>query len=124
MALADVKVYFKQVETQWFEAKNDLKDLEQALKDGHITEEHLEAIKADFDTIDTNYQRLAYIMHLFAIPNRHSRKQSHAEQELINKLTLVHADADYVKLENQNALTNLRKHIDQLLVELAKEKQE
>lgn len=124
MALADVKVYFKQVETQWLEAKNDLKDLEQALKDGYITEERLTDIKADFDIIDTNYQRLAYIMHLFAIPNRHSHKQSKAEQDLAKKLTLVQADDDYVGLENQDALTNLRKHIDQLLIESTKEKQE
>lgn len=94
------------------------------MKDGYITDERLNDIKADFDVIDTNYQRLAYIMHLFAIPNRHSRKQSKAEQDLVKKLTLVHANDDYVRLENSDALASLRKHIDQLLVESTKEEQE
>lgn len=114
MALADVKTYFKQVEDQWFEAKADLADFEQALKDKHITEDQMADVKENFAILDENYQRLAYIMHLFAIPNRHSRKLTTADIKLANKLSLVGADEDYVLRENEDALKNLRAEIARL----------
>ena len=114
MALADVKVYFKQVEDQWFEAKADLADFEQALKDKHITEDQLADVEENFAILDENYQRLAYIMHLFAIPNRHSRKLTQADLKLADKFSLVGADEDYVLKENEDALKNLRAEITRL----------
>lgn len=114
MALADVKVYFKQVEDQWFEARHDLADFEQALKDGYITEDKLKDVKEDYAIIEANYQRLAYIMHLFAIPNRHSRTLTLADKKLVDKLSLVRANSNYVLQENQDALKKLRIDIKKL----------
>lgn len=114
MSLVDVKIYFKQVENQWFEAKTDLVDFEQALKDGYITEDRLESVKEDFAVIDENYQRLAYIMHLFAIPNRHSKHLTKADQKLADTLSLAKADTDYVLQENEDALVRLRADIKEL----------
>lgn len=114
MALADVKIYFKQVEDQWFEARENLTDFEQALKEGYITEDRLACVKEDFAIIDDNYQRLAFIMHLFAIPNRHSKKLTQSDKMLIEKLSLAHADSTYVIKENEDALARLRADIKKL----------
>ena len=44
MAIKDVKVYFYNMLGQYLEMKEDLKDFDQALQDGHITEDKLEEV--------------------------------------------------------------------------------
>ena len=113
MALADVKAYFKQVEQMRQDAKSDLEDFEQGLKDGYVTEDRVAEIRDEFAKIDTNYQRLLYIMWLFDIPNRRAKKVkfNKANQDLIARFSLAKSDAEAVQLENSDALAKLRQEI-------------
>jgi len=45
MAISHVKKYMYTMQNQYLEMKADLEDFNQALKDGHITEEQLESVK-------------------------------------------------------------------------------
>lgn len=115
MAIADVKSYFRKVEKQYRELKGNLKDFDEAFAKGHITEDKLTEVKNWCNVVETNYERLAYIMHLLAIPNKHSKKLSRADEKLRKTLTLVKADEDYVLEENRDALVNLRKELEKLV---------
>ena len=61
MALIDFKRYMFQVEAQYVEMKEDLKDFEQALKDGYITEDKLVSVREYVEMLEQNYKRLLYI---------------------------------------------------------------
>ena len=47
MAIKDAKQYYYTMLNQYLEMKADLADFEQALADGHITEEQLEAVREE-----------------------------------------------------------------------------
>lgn len=116
MAVTDAKAYFKKMEAQRNEMKADLADFEQGLADGYITEEQLADIKADFDYVDTNYKRLAYIMYLLDIPNRTAKKNKYkgANRDLIEQFAITRSDEEAVILENENILDHFRTEIKRL----------
>ena len=133
MALADVKIYFKQLEAQRNEMQADLADFEKAMRQGYITEDRLEDVKADFAIVDTNYQRVAYLIWLFEIPARKkqhkTKKQRQAayirkakaakhyaqDKELINKFSLAKSDMEAVLAENENVLLKFKEDLNKLI---------
>jgi predicted RNA-binding protein associated with RNAse of E/G family len=62
MAIRDVKDYYFKMVAQYLEMKADLADFEQALKDGFITEDQMQAAFDEVDKVQQNYERLSYIM--------------------------------------------------------------
>ena len=115
MAVADVKAYFKKVEKQYRELKDNMKDFDEAFAKGYITEDRLTEVKKWCNVVETNYERLAYIMHLLAIPNKHGKKLTKADEKLRQSLSMLKADENYVLVENQDALVNFRKEVEKLL---------
>ena len=75
MALRDVKNYYFKMLAQYMEMKSDLADFEQALKDGFITEEQLQTAFEEVNKVQQNYERLSYIIYLFNLPNRKSKRK-------------------------------------------------
>ena len=119
MAVKDVKNYYFTMLAQYTEMKQDLADFEQALKDGHITEDQLEAAKDEVAIIETNFNRLSYIMFLLEAPQRDSKKPKYNKQNsnIANELKNRSADLDTVTAENKSALDSLRKELKQLIKE-------
>ena len=68
MSLKDFRQHLASVQSQYLGAKEDLKDFDEALKAGYITEEKLQQVKEDFERIDMNYQRLLYVDYLINMP--------------------------------------------------------
>jgi hypothetical protein len=120
MAIKDVKMYYYNVLAQYLEMKNDLKDFEQALADGHITEDKLESVRQDVEQIEDNYNRLSFIMYLFAIPTRKSKKEKYtkASNILTDYFEKTGHDMDAVLKEDEDVL----KHLKAELKKLSKEK--
>ena len=56
MAIKDVKNYYYQMQAQYLEMKADLVDFEQALQDGFITEDQLEAAKEEVAKIEKEHE--------------------------------------------------------------------
>lgn len=75
MAKRDVTEYCYTMLQQYIELQNDLKDFEQAFRDGHITEERLAEVKFDVERVKENYDRLVYIQYLYDLPNRPKKKE-------------------------------------------------
>ena len=106
MAIADFKDYFYRMERARFEAKNNLADFEEAVKAGNITEDRLAEVKRNFEIVDTNYQRTAYIW--FLIRKRKKRTASKADELLAQQFAELKADLDSVEAENSEAIDNMK----------------
>jgi hypothetical protein len=118
MAVKDVKQYYYAMQAQYLEMKADLADFEQALADGFITEDQLKAVQEDVCKIESNYDRLSYIMYLLEAPNRANKK---ARYNNMNKKLLAFyensaSSQEAVEAENRSTLDHLRKELNKLKV--------
>jgi hypothetical protein len=116
MAIRDFKQYLYNVQKQYVEMKMDLEDFQQALADGYITEDKLEAIKEDFRAVEDNYHRLLWVEFLLGVPNRKSKKDKYkkSQQKLIDGFEYFKADENSVISENENLLKHFREEIKKL----------
>ena len=99
MAIKDVRNYFYTMLNQYIEEKQNLQDFECALKDGLITEDQMQEAMAVVADLENNYHRLAYIMYLFDMPNRPSKKDNYIRQNisLLEEFKRLGVDIDSIK---------------------------
>lgn len=116
MAIKDVRQYFYTMLSQYIEEKQNLADFEEALKDGLITEEQMQEAMENVASLEENYHRLAYIMYLFDMPNRGSKKASYVRQykNILNEMTALGVDLDSIKAENTDALIHFKAALKKL----------
>ena len=117
MAARDVKEYYFKLIAQKAELEADLADFEEALKNGFITEEQMQAAKDELIPYQINLDRLTYIMYLLELPNRKAKKTKFAKQnkKILNELEKRKADERSVISENKSALDAFRKEVKELL---------
>ena len=117
MAVKDVKEYYFKLIAQKAELEADLADFEEALKNGFITEEQMQAAKDELVPYQINLDRLTYIMYLLELPNRKTKKAKFANQnkKILNELEKRNADEQSVIAENKSALDTFRKEVKELL---------
>ena len=117
MAAKDVKEYYFKLIAQKAELEADLADFEEALKNGFITEEQMQAAKDELIPYQINLDRLTYIMYLLELPNRKTKKAKFAKQnkKILNELEKRNADEQSVISENKSALDAFRKEVKELL---------
>ena len=117
MAVKDVKEYYFKLIAQKAELEADLADFEEALKNGFITEEQMQAAKDELVPYQINLDRLTYIMYLLELPNRKAKKAKFAKQnkKILNELEKRKADERSVISENKSALDAFRKEVKELL---------
>lgn len=116
MAIRDVKEYYFKMLSQYLEMKADLADFEQALKDGFITEEQMQAAFDEVDKVQQNYERLSYIMYLLNLPNRKSKQKKHnvMNTALLAEFAKRGATSKAVDIENCDALAAFKREVQQL----------
>ena len=117
MAAKDVKEYYFKLIAQKAELEADLADFEEALKNGFITEEQMQAAKDELIPYQINLDRLTYIMYLLELPNRKTKKAKFAKQnkKILDELERRNADEQSVISENKSALDAFRKEVKELL---------
>ena len=117
MAVKDVKEYYFKLIAQKAELEADLADFEEALKNGFITEEQMQAAKDELVPYQINLDRLTYIMYLLELPNRKTKKAKFANQnkKILNELEKRNADEQSIIAENKSALDAFRKEVKKLL---------
>ncbi len=110
MAIKDVRNYFYTMLCQYIEEKQNLADFEEALKEGHITQDQMQEVMNIVADLETNYHRLVYIMYLLEMPNKPSKKAGYVKQykALVDELVRLGADIDSVKEENTDALIHFK----------------
>jgi hypothetical protein len=116
MAIKDVKNYFFTMLMQYIEEKQNLADFEEALKEGHITQEQMQEALDNVASLETNYHRLVYIMYLLDMPNRRSKKAGYVKQYkvILDELKRLGADIDSIKEENSDALIHFKVTLEAL----------
>lgn len=116
MAIRDFNLYLANVQAQVLATKNDLADFEQGLKDGHVTEQQVEDLKAEYQRMDDNYQRLLYVGYLLELPKSKWRKKrfrrKHDDLEIY--LDKANATEDKVIKENEIAMELIKNEIAKL----------
>ena len=117
MAAKDVKEYYFKLIAQKAELEADLADFEEALKNGFITEEQMQAAKDELIPYQINLDRLTYIVYLLELPNRKAKKAKFANQnkKILMELEKRNADEQSVISENKSALDAFRKEVKELL---------
>ena len=117
MAAKDVKEYYFKLIAQKAELEADLADFEEALKNGFITEEQMQAAKDELIPYQINLDRLTYIIYLLELPNRKTKKAKFAKQnkKILDELGKRNADEQSVIAENKSALDTFRKEVKELL---------
>ena len=117
MAARDVKEYYFKLIAQKAELEADLADFEEALKNGFITEEQMQAAKDELVPYQINLDRLTYIIYLLELPNRKTKKAKFAKQnkKILDELIKRNADEQSVISENKSALDAFRKEVKELL---------
>lgn len=116
MAIRDVKDYYFKMLSQYMEMKGDLADFEQALKDGFITEEQMQAAFEEVNKVQQNYERLSYIMYLLNLPNRKSKRKklTTIDDALVVEFKNRKADIESVSVENRDALKAFKDEMKRL----------
>ena len=116
MAIRDFNLYLANVQAQVLATKNDLADFEQGLKDGYVTEQQVEDLRAEYQRIDDNYQRLLYVGYLLELPKSKWRKKrfrkKHDDLEIY--LDKANATEDKVIKENEIAMELIKNEIKKL----------
>ena len=117
MAARDVKEYYFKLIAQKAELEADLADFEEALKNGFITEEQMQAAKDELIPYQINLDRITYIIYLLELPNRKTKKAKFAKQnkKILDELGKRNADEQSVVAENKSALDAFRKEVKELL---------
>lgn len=116
MAVKDVREYYFKLQAQKAELEADLADFDEALKNGFITEEQVQAAKEELIPYQINLDRLTYIMYLLELPARKSKKAKYNKQnkKLLDELHKRGADAAAVEDENKSALDRFRAELKKL----------
>ena len=116
MAIRDFNLYLANVQAQVLATKNDLADFEQGLKDGHVTEQQVEDLRAEYQRMDDNYQRSLYVGYLLELPKSKWRKKrfrrKHDDLEIY--LDKANATEDKVIKENEVAMELIKNEIKKL----------
>ena len=117
MAARDVKEYYFKLIAQKAELEADLADFEEALKNGFITEEQMQAAKDELIPYQINLDRITYIIYLLELPNRKAKKAKFVKQnkKILDELGKRNADEQSVVAENKSALDAFRKEVKELL---------
>ena len=116
MPIRDFNLYLANVQAQVLATKNDLADFEQGLKDGYVTEQQVEDLRAEYQRMDDNYQRLLYVGYLLELPKSKWRKKrfrrKHDDLEIY--LDKANATEDKVIKENEVAMELIKNEIAKL----------
>ena len=94
MAVKDFIKYYAEEEAQYNEMLEDAKDLEDAYRSGHLSDEKYEEAIKYIEAIRTNHERLAYVMYLLTKRKKYQRKSLVQKAEVVeNKKHLASLDA-------------------------------
>ena len=111
MAKNDVIHYYQTMEAQYFEMLQDVKDFDEALKAGIVSEEQFQQAQSLLETIKTNYERLSYIMLLLNEPRRKKKKSKFKNNHLPLYKYLEPSSKEYIEMENQDALKRFKDYV-------------
>ena len=113
MAKRHVVQYFLELENEYVEMQDTLKELQQLAHDGKLEESAYLETKKEVELIKTNYERVAYILFLLNKPNRKDKDEDKIAQSWY----------DYLKTSSKEAIVDETKDALKHIKEIIKEAQ-
>ena len=115
--IQDFKNYLSTVQIQYLQLKEDLKDFDEAFKNGYITEDRLTQVKEELDQVEINYNRLLYVDYLLGIPSRKKKKylKRADKRKQLRQLKRKKADEAAVIAENDVHKENIHNALEKLI---------
>lgn len=114
MARKHVVQYFLEVQNQYFEMLDNVKELDAAAKKGLVGQDRLDEATKDIDNLKANYERIAFIMMLLNKPNRKSKNKKEEYQNKQWYNYLKGASKEAILDENKDVLADLKKLIKEI----------
>jgi len=111
MAKKHVMSYYKQIQDLYFEMLEDVKDFDEALKGGYVTEEQVEQSQMMLDKTKDHYERLSYIILLLNQPTRDKKLNRHKSQNKKLYNYFENTSQDRVLSEIQDDLKKFKEYI-------------
>lgn len=114
MARKDLILYYLQVQNQYFELIANLKDVEEAVKNGILEQSQADDMINEINIVKNNYERMSYEMFLLNKPNR---KQKQFNEERQNKEWynyLKNSSKEAIINENNDVLCDFKKYVKEL----------
>ena len=87
MAVKDVKKYYEEVENQYMEMRDELREFEKLAEENMFEPERIDAIKESIQPLMRNYEVLSYVMYLL---NRSKHKYILLPSNRLTLATLHH----------------------------------
>ena len=111
MSVKHVNQYFLEIENQYLEMLDDLKELKELYAEQKITNESYQQVAEEVSKLKENYERIAYILFLLKKPNKKDKKEDNIAKSWYAALKQSSKEA----LLNEN--NDVLKHIKKLIKE-------
>ena len=114
MAKRDVIQYYLEQQNVYFESLNNIKEIDDAIKKGIVTEEQFKDAQKELEIIKNNYERLSYIVLLL---NKPKRKEKQLQEEQLNKKwydALKGSSREALLDESKDALSDFKKLVREI----------
>lgn len=115
MAKIDVNLYFLEMQDQYYEMLDNLKEFKELSTEGAISQDEYDNMLREVELLRNNYERLAYIMFLLNKPSSKNAKKRNLNLSWYSELKGASKEA--VLDENANVLADLKN-----LIKLGKER--
>lgn len=113
MAYKHVRDYYFQIQSEYLEEVSNIKDFEEGVKGGFLTQEQFEQAQQMLAQAKANYERLSYIMYLLDKPKYNWKGYDKKHSKLIQFFKEVKADKESVSKENKDIFNNLKKYLEE-----------
>lgn len=109
MSHRDVIEYYKQIQNDYIEMREELKDLEKECMEGLVSPEQVDQMKSTIEPLKTNYERISYIIYLMNKPVRKNKAEGYKKrnQKLLKSLNPSNSIENSLK-ENKEVLNKLK----------------
>lgn len=108
MSKKDFDREYKQIENQYLEMIENLKDMEQELANGLVSPDMFEQMKEIIKPLKTNYEMWNYIKFLLNKPTRKQKQEKYKNQN--KKLIAQMKTFEQMKEENNQVLNELQEY--------------
>ena len=108
MSKKDFDREYKQIENQYLEMIENLKDMEQELTNGLVSPDMFEQMKEIIKPLKTNYEMWNYIKFLLNKPTRKQKQEKYKNQN--KKLIAQMKTFEQMKEENNQVLNELQEY--------------
>ena len=106
MAKSHVVQYYLEVENQYLEMAENLKEMQELVAENKISAEDYEQVLREVEIIKSNYERIGYILFLLNKPNRKNKKLD--ATSLSWYAALKTASKEAIVDENRDALCTIK----------------